>query len=143
MRRRFVLRSDAPWPIARDFIADRRGNMATMFALSFIPLVAVAGAAVDYGNALRVKAQLQNAVDTAALTGGNDKMNGKTDAEVQATVAAVMSARFTSSNVAISGLSTTIDATTSAVQVQATSTDRKSTRLNSSHIPLSRMPSSA
>ena len=112
MRRRFVLRSDAPWPIARDFIADRRGNMATMFALSFIPLVAVAGAAVDYGNALRVKAQLQNAVDTAALTGGNDKMNGKTDAEVQATVAAVMSARFTSSNVAISGLSTTIDATT-------------------------------
>jgi Mg-chelatase subunit ChlD len=49
-------------------------------------------------------------------------MNGKTDAEVQATVAAVMSARFTSSNVAISGLSTTIDATTSAVQVQATAT---------------------
>jgi Flp pilus assembly protein TadG len=52
--------------IAR-FAADRRGNILPLFALAFIPMVAVIGAAVDYSRANSVKAALQAALDSTAL----------------------------------------------------------------------------
>lgn len=51
------------------FRADRRGTAAILFALVVLPLVGVAGAAVDYSRATRTKAELQSYVDKAALAG--------------------------------------------------------------------------
>jgi Flp pilus assembly protein TadG len=42
-------------------------NVAVIFALSAIPLVAMVGVAVDYGRATQARAKLQNATDSAAL----------------------------------------------------------------------------
>jgi len=49
------------------FLGDGRGNIAILFGLSFVPIMFLAGAAVDYGRASALRARLQNAVDGTAL----------------------------------------------------------------------------
>ena len=51
----------------RGFLSDRTGNFGMMTALLAIPIIGVAGVAVDYTNALTVKSKLQGAGDAAAL----------------------------------------------------------------------------
>jgi len=51
----------------RAFSAARGGNVAVIFALALIPIVGAAGAAVDFSRANAVKADLQGALDAAAL----------------------------------------------------------------------------
>ncbi|HEX8167250.1 MAG TPA: pilus assembly protein [Beijerinckiaceae bacterium] len=53
--------------IFQRFRADRSGATAAIFGLSIVPVMGLAGAAVDYGRASAAKAQLQQAVDAAAL----------------------------------------------------------------------------
>lgn len=48
--------------------SDCRGGVAIVFALAIIPLIAAAGAALDYSRATSARTSLQNAVDSAALT---------------------------------------------------------------------------
>jgi len=48
-------------------IHDKSGNVAITFALCLIPLMLAIGIAVDIGNALSVKKQMQDALDAAAL----------------------------------------------------------------------------
>lgn len=54
------------------FAADRRGAVALLFAFVLIPLLAVVGVAVDYGRSARIRADLQAAVDGAALAAGKN-----------------------------------------------------------------------
>lgn len=54
------------------FAADRQGAVALLFAFVLIPLLAVAGVAVDYGRSARTRADLQSAVDGAALAAGKN-----------------------------------------------------------------------
>lgn len=49
------------------FVSDRRGVAAVIFGLSLVPLVGMAGAAVDYSRAANAEAQLQRAADATAL----------------------------------------------------------------------------
>jgi Flp pilus assembly protein TadG len=51
----------------RAFSAARRGNVAITFALTLIPIVGAAGAAIDFSRANAAKADLQGALDAAAL----------------------------------------------------------------------------
>jgi Flp pilus assembly protein TadG len=51
----------------RRFRTDRSGATAAIFGLAIIPVMGFAGAAIDYGRASAGKAQLQQAVDAAAL----------------------------------------------------------------------------
>ena len=50
---------------------DRRGNIATAFALSIIPVVAAGGAAIDVSRAMVVKSRLAHALDSAGLAIGS------------------------------------------------------------------------
>lgn len=50
-----------------DFVTDRRGGVAPMFALVLIPLIAAIGAAVDYSMAAKVRSQLLAAADAASI----------------------------------------------------------------------------
>ena len=50
------------------FLSDRRGNIAIIFGLSFVPLMFLAGTGIDYGRASAMRARLQNAVDGTALS---------------------------------------------------------------------------
>src|SRR5579883_753955 len=47
------------------------GAVAVLFGVLMIPLVVAAGVGVDYGRAALVRAQLQSAVDAAALAGAS------------------------------------------------------------------------
>lgn len=54
----------------RSFFSSRRGNVAIIFALSLLPMLAAVGAAVDITRALQVKARLSSALDAAGLAAG-------------------------------------------------------------------------
>ena len=58
--------------IFRRFRRDRSGAVAMLFGLTLIPVIAFAGYAVDYANAYRMRAKLQNALDSAALAVGRE-----------------------------------------------------------------------
>lgn len=49
------------------FRRDRRGGVAIVLALALVPLVGVAGTAVDYGRSINLRLELQKVADTAAL----------------------------------------------------------------------------
>src|SRR3954451_19844723 len=49
------------------FMQDRRGNVATMFAIAVIPVIGLVGAAVDYSRAASVRTGMQAAIDATAL----------------------------------------------------------------------------
>ncbi len=51
----------------RRFVRDRSGNFGIMSALLMMPLVGVAGLAIDVADALTLKTELQDAADSAAL----------------------------------------------------------------------------
>ncbi|AXV17773.1 hypothetical protein CYG48_18370 (plasmid) [Neorhizobium sp. SOG26] len=51
----------------RHFIRDRSGNFGIVSALLMMPLVGVAGLAIDVADALTLKTELQDAADSAAL----------------------------------------------------------------------------
>ena len=49
------------------FRRDKRGNIVTLFAMTLVPVLAVAGGAVDYSRADSVRSRLQLAVDNASV----------------------------------------------------------------------------
>ena len=53
--------------LLRDFGANTRANVAIIFALSAIPVVAAIGCVVDYSYATMIKTKLQAAADAAAV----------------------------------------------------------------------------
>jgi len=53
---------------ARRFQRDERGNIAPLFGLMAIPMLAITGAAIDFGKAVKTKTELQNAIDAAAVS---------------------------------------------------------------------------
>lgn len=53
--------------LLKSFLRDERGNIAVIFAIACIPLLAAVGCAVDYSLATRIKAKLQSAADAASV----------------------------------------------------------------------------
>ncbi len=58
--------------VLRQFRSDRSGAVALLFGLTLIPVIAFAGGAIDYANAYRMRAKLQNALDSATLAVGRE-----------------------------------------------------------------------
>lgn len=54
------------------FAGDRQGAVALLFALVLVPLLGFIGVAIDYGRGARIRADLQAAVDGAALAAGKN-----------------------------------------------------------------------
>ena len=55
-----------------EFKRDSEGSVASIFALSLVPLVGLVGAAVDYSAANRARTSLQAGLDAALLAGAKD-----------------------------------------------------------------------
>jgi Flp pilus assembly protein TadG len=49
------------------FFADQRGGVAPMFALGLVPMIGVAGAAIDYSRANATRTAMQATLDSTAL----------------------------------------------------------------------------
>lgn len=56
--------------VLKRFFSDQRGNLALTAAISLVPIFAAVGAAVDYSQISRHSANLQQALDAAALATG-------------------------------------------------------------------------
>lgn len=68
---------------ARSFGKDSNGNISLLFGLSLIPMIAAAGAAIDYSRASDARSQIQAAADSAALAVAR-RAPTLTDAQLQA-----------------------------------------------------------
>ncbi|MEM5495553.1 pilus assembly protein TadG-related protein [Hoeflea sp. AS16] len=60
----------------RDFSRNRSGNFGILAALMLVPVIGAAGLALDYTNALSVKARIQGAADAAALAAVSESSAG-------------------------------------------------------------------
>ncbi|RAI36529.1 TadE/TadG family type IV pilus assembly protein [Rhodoplanes serenus] len=54
------------------FLGDRRANVVPLFALSFVPLTGLVGAAVDYSRAAAARSAMQAALDSTVLAVSKD-----------------------------------------------------------------------
>src|ERR1700674_5981838 len=71
------------------------GNVAMIFALSLIPLIGIAGAAVDYSRGNSAKADMQAALDATALNlAKNPTVPSMTGAQLQASAQTIFTALF-------------------------------------------------
>jgi Flp pilus assembly protein TadG len=58
------------------FRRDQRGNLAVIFAVATVPLISAVGCAIDYSEAMRIKAKLQSAADAAAVAAISQNSSG-------------------------------------------------------------------
>jgi Flp pilus assembly protein TadG len=110
----------------RRFAGARDGNTVITFALAFIPLVGLTGAAVDYSRAQQLQTAMQAAADTTALMVAQNAAS-QTAANVQTASNNFYRALFT--NPSATGLAVTGTYNTtggSTVVIQATATYRTS-----------------
>src|ERR1051325_12218590 len=56
----------------RQFRRDQEGQVAVIFGLALVPIIAGVGAAVDYSHGNQVRTSLQKAVDAAVLAAAID-----------------------------------------------------------------------
>ena len=84
------------------FINDKRGNIAAIFALSAVPVMALLGSAVDYSNAVRSGNQIQSYLDSAVLKAINSANAGDAKTSIENYLANTDAAGATVSNVSIS-----------------------------------------
>lgn len=73
---------------------DKSGQVAILFALSIIPIVAVAGFAIDFQQTVKRKAKVQLVMDSAVLAAARVKQTGATNEEIKLTVQQFMDAQI-------------------------------------------------
>ena len=77
------------------FLQDPRGNIALVFALSLLPIVFLAGMAMDYTSAELKKAELDALADAAAIAAVTPAMMAKTDAQATAAAQNIFNSKAT------------------------------------------------
>lgn len=78
----------------RRFLENRSGAMILLFGLTLIPLLGFLGGAIDFANAYRTRAQLQNALDAATLTAGRETDLGSSESSAEAAAVQVLQANL-------------------------------------------------
>ncbi len=63
----------------RRFARNEGGVVAIAFGIALLPMIVMAGGAVDYSRALSMKARLQGVADAAALAAGSEALLGKNE----------------------------------------------------------------
>ena len=110
----------------RRFAGAKDGNTVVVFALAFIPLMGLVGAAVDYSRAQQLQTAMQAAADTTALMIAQNAA-ASTAATVQTTSNNYYKAMFTNpaaQNLTVTGTYSTTNGST--VLISATATYRTS-----------------
>lgn len=90
------------------FRRDRRGNIAIIFALSLLPILSFVGAAVDYSMAVRARAKLMSALDTAVLVATAYTEITKTASTAQSDAQAMFAAQMSAYNMTSTSLTITV-----------------------------------
>lgn len=77
-------------------LKDESAQVAVIFALSIIPVFAVAGFAIDFQNTIKKKQKVQLVIDSAVLAAARVKQTGASDAEIKRTVQQFIDAQLNS-----------------------------------------------
>jgi Flp pilus assembly protein TadG len=108
--------------LLRQFLRNRRGGVAPLFGLSFLPLIGMVGVAIDYTQINATRTAFQNSLDaTSLMLSKNAAAQSNTD--LQTTAENTLNAMFTrgnTSNVKVTAAYTTSGG--SNVQLHATAT---------------------
>jgi Flp pilus assembly protein TadG len=91
------------FPSPDRFLADRRGNVAMMYALMLPVLIFGAGVAVDYTHAMQVQTKLDAAADAAVLAALTPAMMQQSDATAQTAATNLFNAMANAQNSLIAG----------------------------------------
>ena len=75
-------------------MSDDAGQVVIIFALSIIPIFAVAGFAIDFQNTVKKKQKVQLIMDSAVLAAARIKQTGASDSDVRAALSAYMNAQL-------------------------------------------------
>jgi Flp pilus assembly protein TadG len=104
---------------ARNFFRQKKGNVATIFALSLLPLLTATGAAVDYSRAVKVRSHLLQALDAAGLAAG--AATGLNQTQLTALAQNYFNANFPSTELGVPGtLKLTLDGNKLTLSAAAT-----------------------
>ncbi len=68
----------------RNFLRDERGNFAMLTVLALLPILGTLAVGIDYIEMSRQKAELQNAIDAAAIAGTRFLMDGGSEDDLEA-----------------------------------------------------------
>lgn len=98
---------------------DESGVAAITFALAFMPIIGLTGAAIDYSRATQTRAKLQSSLDSAALVAARDGAT-LTDPQLNARIQSFVQANITEPGVTLNGLTITKTAKTYRVAANAT-----------------------
>lgn len=99
---------------------DRRGSIAVFIAAAAIPLIGALGLATDTARGYLVKSRLHQALDAAALAGGQDMAGPTRDADIQKFFTANFPTGYMDATVAPLSISTDVNKTTLTVTATAT-----------------------
>ncbi len=81
------------------FSRSEAGNIAVLFAIAAVPIIAFVGAAIDYTRANSARSSMQAALDSTALMLGKDLTDGTiTPAQVSAKATAYFNALYTNTD---------------------------------------------
>ena len=83
---------------AAAFRADRRGNVAIIFAIAIIPVFGAVGAAVDYSRANSARTAMQSALDVTALMVSKEALDLQSG-QIQKKARAYFSSQFNHADV--------------------------------------------
>lgn len=72
---------------------NKRGNVMMIFAFAMIPMIFMAGFAIDYSRAMKMRTRMNAAADAAALAAVNVKMMQQSDSEARAAARAMFIAQ--------------------------------------------------
>jgi len=101
--------------LANCFVRAKGGNVATLFAITILPILGVVGAAVDYSRVSNASAAMQNALDATALMLAKDLASGTiTASQVGAEAQAYFAALYTNKDASNITITATYTASTSA-----------------------------
>jgi Flp pilus assembly protein TadG len=85
--------------LMKRFRRDQRGNIAVIFAIATIPLIAAIGGAIDYAEAVRMKSKLQSAADAAAVASISQQSPGWLQASTMTGNGTVTQAQTAATNI--------------------------------------------
>ncbi len=85
----------------RNFLGDRRGNVAMLFGLAAVPVVFAVGAGIDLADVVSAKQRAQIAMDAAALA-ANTQTFGLSAEDISTRARAAFDANFASDRVSVS-----------------------------------------
>ena len=117
-------RLTSAWLSLSQFRGDERANVAPMFAIAVIPILALTGTAVDYSSANATRTALQAALDSTALTLSKEA-NGLTQTQLNEKATQYFTANISNSeakNIVVTPLFTTPQAGNFVLNLSASAT---------------------